>query len=174
MSAILLGVAFVLGLKVGDAADASTTGLAAVRWHFLTSLGALVFAALVHAIVLTYFMGTGRWIEDTTNAYQLGDRWRLASRALKSRAIPAMMAALLLLVLAGASGAGVDPAATVRFAGWAGISGGTIHLIAATAAIATNLAVNGLEVAVIAQNGRLIDEILGEVKRMREERGLPV
>ncbi|MDB4638213.1 hypothetical protein OAF24_04875, partial [bacterium] len=66
VSTILLIVALVLGLNIDDAKELSSRG--AVSNHMLMALAALVFALLVHAILLTYFMGTGRWLEETSNA----------------------------------------------------------------------------------------------------------
>ena len=107
---LLLAAAFLLGLLIGDPRVADVQVQAEVSAHFLTAVGALVFAALVHAIVLTYFMGTGRWIEETGNSYPLPAGLREDCRRLKYRVIPSMAACLVLLILAGATGAASDPA----------------------------------------------------------------
>ena len=85
-----LATAFGYGLAIGDA-KALDSG---VDLHFGLAMIALILAALVHAIVLTYFMGTGRWMEETTKAYHLDDRWRGESNALKYRTVPAMVVCL--------------------------------------------------------------------------------
>ena len=51
---------------------------------FLIGMVALVFTTLVHAIVLTYFMGTGRWLEETCRAYHLRDEHQARSRDLNT------------------------------------------------------------------------------------------
>ena len=173
-STILLAVAFTLGLNIGDpkAVDEATRVL--VRWHFRTALAALVFACLVHAIMLTYFMGTGRWIEDTSKAYRLSDQWSQQSRSLKYRTFPAMIGCVVLLVLTAAFGAAADPAASVNFRGWFGLSPDTIHLLIASTTFGVNLLVNLREFQSIDRNGQLVDGVLQEVRRIREEHGLPV
>jgi hypothetical protein len=79
-STVTLLTALWLGLEVGDAALRSTFVQSRVAVHFLTGVAAIVFAVLVHALVVTYFMGTGRWLEETCNAYRLGDEWQTGSR----------------------------------------------------------------------------------------------
>src|ERR1700690_3195758 len=62
LSICSLVFAMILGLTIDD--PKVLAAQAGVQYHFLAALAALVFATLVHAIVLTYFMGTGRWIEE--------------------------------------------------------------------------------------------------------------
>src|SRR5437016_2737746 len=80
-----------LGLEVGDASLRETAVQSRVSVHFLTGVAALVFSVLVHALVVTYFMGTGRWLEETCTAYRLGDARQAGSRNLKWRLYPAMV-----------------------------------------------------------------------------------
>ena len=54
VSTILLVAALVFGLNIEDAKELANRG--AVSNHMLMALGALVFAVLVHAILLTYFI----------------------------------------------------------------------------------------------------------------------
>lgn len=174
LSTLLLGVAFALGYSIGDPKVREPSVQAAVSNHFLTALAGLAFAALVHALVLTYFMGTGRWMEETMRAYRLPDRWWSESRKLKYQTVPAMVACLLLLVFTGAVGAAADPASPVNFQGWGGLSAAKIHLLIAATMLGVNTLVNLWEYQAIARNVVLINEVLGEVRRIREERGLPV
>jgi len=105
VSTVLLVGAFVLGSSITDAKEPTEAAQAVVRRHFLTALGALVFAALVHAIVLTYFMGTGRWMEETSRAYRLDSAWLNENRSLKYRTVTAMSVCMLLLIVTGGFGA---------------------------------------------------------------------
>lgn len=171
---ILLAVTFVLGWMIGDPSVPDPAVQEQVRWHFLTALGALVFAMLVHAIVLTYFMGTGRWIEETSQAYRLGNQWNDESRSLKYRTLPWMAFALVLLILTGAFGAIADPASPAGADGFGGISAATVHFVVASLAFAVNIFVNLLEYSAITRNSQAIREVLGEVNRIRREKGLPV
>jgi hypothetical protein len=51
------------GLNIGDTESGAPEVQQLVGTHMLIGLGALTFAALVHAVVLTWFMGTGRFLE---------------------------------------------------------------------------------------------------------------
>ena len=166
--------AFVLGWMIGDAKTPDVAEQRAVAWHFLTAVGGLMFAALVHAIVLTYFMGTGRWLEETSQAYQLGDHWTAQGRSLKYITLPWMAVALVLLILNGGLGAVADPASPAGAEGFFGVSAATVHLVVASITIAVNAIVNIVEHSAIVQNSRLIEEVLAEVHRIRREKGLPV
>jgi len=174
LSTVLLVAALALGLSIDDPKEASEATQKFVSWHFLTALAAMVFAALVHAIVLTYFMGTGRWLEETSRAYRLDADWVESSRSLKYRVIPAMSVCLLLLIVTGGFGAAADPASPVGFAGWWGIPPATIHFFSAVLLLGVNFLVNVWEFAALQQNSVLIAEVLEQVKRIRVERGLPV
>lgn len=172
-STLLLLATYVLGWMIDDPRDLSDGG-ASVRWHFLTGVGGLMFAALVHAIVLTYFMGTGRWLEETTQAYKLEDSWTSTNRAIKYRTLPWMAGALLMLILAGAFGAIADPASPAGADGFGGISAALMHNLVASFALAANVVINLVEYNSIARNTELIEGVLTEVHRIRRERGLPI
>ena len=174
LSWILLGAAFVLGLTIENAHVADVAVQRSVSHHFLTALAAIVFATMVHALVLTYFMGTGRWLEETAAAYRLDPKFHAESESLKYRTIPALVAAFALLVATGAFGAAADPGSPVQFSGWFGVSAATIHLIVAGIALTVNAAVNYLEFANLFRNGEIIEHAMREVRRIRQEKGLAV
>ena len=174
LSTVLLCAAFVLGLNIDDPKAATATAVSQFTSHFWTAMGGLIFTALVHAIVLTYFMGTGRWLEETDNAYKLGGKWRQESQSLKYRTLPLMSLCLLLLIVTGASGAAADPASPYGARGWWGIPASTVHFLTASVTICVNLLVNCYEYTAIHRNGEIVKEVLAEVRRIRQERGLPV
>ena len=174
VSTASLLVAMGLGLAIDDPKVRSMTVQAGVQYHFLSALAALVFATLVHAIVLTYFMGTGRWLEETSNAYHLDPRLHSRSQTIKYRTIPFMVLCFLMLIFTGAFGAAADPASPMQSKGFGGFSASTIHLCMACATIAANLAVNYLEFRALEQNSEIIDEALADVRRIRLEKGLAV
>lgn len=171
-TAILAGT-FVLGWTIGDAASRDPDVQRRVAWHFLTAVAGLMFAALLHAIVLTYFMGTGRWIEETSQAYRLGEEPMQRSKALKYSTLPWMAGALLLLILTGGFGAVADPASPAGADGFGGISSATLHFLIAALTLAANLFVNVLEYNAIHQNSQLIEDVLANVLRIRKDKGLP-
>jgi len=173
-SNILFVVAFILGWLIRDVGAADRAMQSRVSLHLLMGLGTLVAASLVHALVLTYFMGTGRWMEETGRVYRLAEDIRGQNQSLKYKTLPGMGLCLLLLIVTGATGAAADPASPVVFRGWFGVSGGTIHFLLATATFVANGIVNLLEFNSIRQNRELVETMLGEVRRIRTERGLPV
>ncbi|MBC7817151.1 MAG: hypothetical protein IAG10_09715, partial [Planctomycetaceae bacterium] len=171
-STLLLLVVFGLGLNIGDPRTPESQTL--VSWHLMFALTGLVFAALVHALVLTYFMGTGRWMEDVSQAYQLEDRWRLESQRLKYRILPWMTGSLLLLLITIGFGAAADPAARLGFSSGAGLSAGTWHLLVALATLGVNFFANVREFQSLERNGQLVNEVVAKVREIRIARGLPV
>ncbi|MFP6765127.1 MAG: hypothetical protein VB858_15975 [Planctomycetaceae bacterium] len=169
---LALCIAFVLGLNVDDpklAAEAS-----AVDQHILFGLGGMLFATLVHAIVFTYFMGTGRWLEETSKAYQLPVDFHEENRKLKFNLLLRITACLLLLIMTGALGGAADPASRLTFAETFGSSDANLHLAGAVVTILFNLQTSFVQFRSIERNGEIIEEVLGEVQRIRTEKGLPV
>jgi hypothetical protein len=171
---VLLGAAFVLGWQIDDPRLADPAVQRGVQYHVLTALAAVCFATLVHALVLTYFMGTGRWLEETSNAYRLDAALYDESKTLKYRAVPALVVAFVMLVLTSAFGAAADPGSPAQFGGWFGISAATIHQIAALATLSVNAAVNFFEFNALVRNGEIIEAAMQEVRRIRLEKGLAV
>ena len=174
LSTASLLLAMGLGLAIDDPKVRSEAVQAGVQYHFLAALAALVFATLVHAIVLTYFMGTGRWIEETSTAYRLDPQLHSHSQTIKYRTIPAMVLCFAMLVITGALGAAADPASPMLAKGWGSLPAATIHSIAALITIAANLFVTWLEFRALEMNGDLIDSVLSEVRKIRIEKGLAV
>jgi len=173
-SNVVLLVALWLGWGIGDAHLRDTAVQSRVAVHFLTGVAALMFAVMVHALVITYFMGTGRWLEETCSAYRLGAAWQSRSRNLKWRLYPAIIASLLLLILTGAFGGAADPASAVGFTGIGPLTAAQVHLGVSVAALALNAAVNGWEYLSLRRNGTIVNEVLHEVRRIRLDRGLEV
>lgn len=169
VSTILLIVALVLGLNIDDA----KLDRAAVSNHMLMALGALVFALLVHAILLTYFMGTGRWLEETSKAYKLSPDYCEQSSRLKYSTLMIMAGTLFLLIVTGALGAAADPLGA-GFSGAFGMTAVEIHFLTACLAVGANVVVNLIEYLALQRNGSLVREVLAEVHRIRLENGLPV
>jgi hypothetical protein len=173
-STLVLLVALGLGLGIGDASLRVAAVQSRVGIHFLTAVAAMVFAIFVHALVLTYFMGTGRWLEETCTAYRLGETWQARSRNLKWRLYPAMMGSILFLILTGALGGAADPASAVGFTGIGPLTAAGVHLAVAIAALVVNAAVNVCEYLTLRHNGAIVNQVLAEVRRIRQERGLTI
>lgn len=169
---VFLIVTFVMGLSVGDPRDLDERP--AVSNHMQVALGATIFALFVHAITLTYFMGTGRWMEETSKAYRLSPDYCQASSRLKYSVVPGLFVCLVALVITGALGAATDPISRSGFEGWFGLSGSQIHFLAACLTLAINMLVNLIEFQAISKNSLLVERAMSEVQQIRREHGLPV
>jgi hypothetical protein len=169
----LLVVAFVLGLEIGDPRSVSAATRRMMSLHLLTSVAALIFATLVHAVLLTYFMGTSRWLEEARLAYKLDSRWTDENRRLKYRTIPVMAACLIVLILNIPLGALSVDRTNWALPGGGELSPARVHLVFTILTIVVNVAVNALEYRAIRRNGELIGEVVQEVRRIRQEHGLP-
>ena len=164
---VALIVTFYLGWSIEDAASLSETARQAVSHHFLFALASGSFALLVHAVVLTYFMGTGRWIQETSEAYQFEDVARVRNIQLKYKVLPGMMACMLLIIITGAFGAIADPASNAQME-----ASDTIHFSLAITLVIANILVNVIQYNAIVQNSRVVDQVYQEVVKVRRERGL--
>jgi hypothetical protein len=169
----LLIASFVLGLEIGDPRSVSPATRRLMSLHLLTSVAALIFAALVHAVLLTYFMGTSRWLEEARLAYKLEPHWNAENRRLKYQTIPLMAACLLLLILNIPLGALSVDRGNWTLPGGHALSPSQVHFAFALLTIVVNLAVNGLEYRAIDRNSQLVGEVVVEVRRIRQEHGLP-
>ncbi|HUQ68643.1 MAG TPA: hypothetical protein VM165_03910 [Planctomycetaceae bacterium] len=170
VSTIFLVATFVLGLQIDDPKVAKS----AVTAHSLTALAAMCFATLVHAIVLTYFMGTGRWIEEVAQAYRLSPLLHAENQSLKYRVVPMIVGCFLSLLATGALGAAISPGATVQFAGGMGLSATMWHRSFAIVTLLANIGAHYGEYLALFRNGEVVESVLAEVRRIREEKGLAV
>lgn len=167
ISNTLLAVTLFLGWRIGDPAQIDPATADALGLHFLVALGTCLLVLLVHAVALTYFMGTGRWIEETCGAYQLGDGARRENIRLKFQVIPGMVICFLMVIATGAFGAIADPASKSQLD-----SASTIHFTLAVTLLMVNSLVSWVEARCITHNGRVVSEIVDAVRHIRRERGL--
>jgi hypothetical protein len=126
--------------------------------HFGSGLAASILTLLVHCIVFTYFLGTGRWVKEVKYAYHLPDEpWPRLTRDLKRRTFPFALAAMLITIAAAASGAGRQ----LQEWPW------QVHTALAMASLGINLLVFVLEYRNISINGRAIDAVTALVEEIR-------
>ncbi|GIX03649.1 MAG: hypothetical protein KatS3mg113_0655 [Planctomycetaceae bacterium] len=171
---LLLITAFAVGLPIDDPRIADQAIQLQVSRHMLLGLAALCFATLVHALVFTYFMGTGRWLEETSQAYRLEQHFHQRNQRTKYRLLPGIVGSFLLMLATGALGAAADPGSPVQFTGWWGIPAATWHRGCALLTIVANLAQSYLEFLALYENGEIVQAVLSEVRRIRIEKGLAV
>lgn len=157
---------FFLGMSVGDDA-LSVEVRTQISTHFRAALAAVPVALLVHSVAFTYFMGTGRWIEETSEAYHLGPEFRDNNIQLKYRILPGMMLCVGLMLVTGAFGAISDPGANIRMS-----NSRVIHFALAIATMLANLLVTWTEWQAISRNGLLVEAVMVRVRQIRREKGL--
>jgi hypothetical protein len=131
--------------------------------HFCLGLFTAISILLVHSIVFTYFLGTGRWVKEVGIAYQLPDGiLPKLTRELKRSAYPAALFAMLIGIATAAAGAGRQ----LEEWHW------SIHLTLAIVTLLVNLWAFVVEYRCVSVNAGVIDAVLDEVDRIRAQRGL--
>ena len=173
LAVIVMFVAYMFGLHLEDPSSSDPAIQATVNRHMLTAMGALMVITLIHAIAFTYFMGTGRWLEDVSKSYQLSDSYFQKSRQLKYRVMYLMGVCVTLLIITGATGAAADPASPFDFERWTHLKPSTLHFLCTSTTLFVNLIAFSLEYVAICKNGSLIQDVMAEVRTIRIERGLP-
>lgn len=131
--------------------------------HFTLGLFTAIGTLLLHCIIFTYFLGTGRWVKEVGLAYHLPDGgWPRQTRELKRTAFPAALFAMLTTIAAAAAGAGV------RFQEWPNLA----HQGLAAAALLVNLWAYRVEYRCLTINAQILEEVMNEVDRIRAQHGL--
>jgi cytochrome bd-type quinol oxidase subunit 2 len=162
--ALALATSFLAGVasKLRDAAHNPNDSLYLV--HFTLGLFTAIGALLIHCIIFTYFLGTGRWVKEVKLAYELADEpLPKLTRELKRRTFPPALAAMLITIATAAAGAGA------QLKEWPWMA----HASLAVATLVINLWAFRIEYRNIRMNAGVIDNVLREVDRIRAERGLP-
>lgn len=132
--------------------------------HFLSGLLAAVLTLLVHCMIFTYFLGTGRWVREVTLAYDLPDApLYKTTRDLKRKTFPPALFAMLSVMGVVAAGGGR------MLQGWPY----EIHMYGAAAAILINFWAYWIEWRSLRVNDHILAGVYREVDRVRAERGLP-
>lgn len=147
------------------------------RWktvHFLSGITSALAVLLAAGIVVTYFIGTSRWCREVVETYRLDTDFIHRSTRLKRSTFPFALVSMLTMLVVVASGGAADPAASLKLQPIGGVTWAQCHLMAAllgTALIAyafyrlwTNLLTSA----------KIIAEIVDQVRRIRQEKGLPV
>lgn len=132
--------------------------------HFLCGLFTAVATLLVHCLIFTYFLGTGRWVREVTLAYDLPDEpLYKTTRELKRSTFPPALFAMLAVMAAAAFGAGR------QLQDWPY----QLHLYGSIVAIGINFWAYVIEIRGLRKTAEVLDGIYREVDRVRAERGLP-
>jgi predicted permease len=161
---ILLGIVLIATFSLGWLVYASgRENIDVFLVHFYFGLGSAIGMLLVHCLVFTYFLGTGRWVKEVTLAYKLPDEpWHKATRELKRRVFPPALYAMLIGVATSAAGAGAQLQAWPWF----------VHATLAILTLVINLWAFRIELSCMLANSLVIDGVLAEVDRVRKAMGL--
>lgn len=139
--------------------------------HMLLGILAALMTLLACSVSITYFVGTSRWFKEVVDTYKLDRNFVTESQQIKRRSFRwSVLGALSILAVVGL-GAAAEPT-------WANAqhSQGYVmpHYLAALAAIALLIASFAAQYLSLDANGKLIETVMGEVRRIRQERGLAV
>jgi hypothetical protein len=177
VSIAALVATLLLGFSIGDLNDPDLrhsdqlprlVNLAMV--HKMSGLASALIVVLVNSIVVTYFVGTGRWCKEVVEAYSLDLDLVRRSVTIKRRTFPWAVMAMLAIVGVSALGAAADPGRMQPGTEhWA-----IPHLIGALAGIGFIAWAFVIEAQRIREQQDVISLVLREVKRIRDERGLDV
>lgn len=140
-------------------------------WHTIFGTAGALIALLINSLSVTYFIGTGKWCGEVVETYGLKADLASESRQLKRRCFPWSMLSIVLLLLLIASGAASDPLAMPSYSGSAPywVAPHWILAVVATPLMALSF---WIQVGYIGAHYEVIQTILGEVRRIRSQRGL--
>jgi hypothetical protein len=168
---LLMAVTLLLGLYVGDLHQPHSMRIDDLGMvHRMFGIASALVVVLVNSIAVTYFIGTSRWCREVVETYSLDTQLIRRSAVLKRRAFPWAVSAMLVIVAVSALGAAADPA--TRHA-WT-VDWVYPHLIGAMLGFAFIAWAFWQEWLRIREHHAVINEILREVRRIRQEQGLEV
>jgi hypothetical protein len=131
--------------------------------HFHLGLWTTIAILLVHCIIFTYFLGTGRWVKEVGIAYLLPDEiLPKTTRELKRFTFPPALFSMLIAIFTSAAGAGV------LFQAWPWYW----HACGAVLTLFINLWAFRIEYRNLAANVIVLEAVLAEVDRIRHAQGL--
>jgi hypothetical protein len=138
--------------------------------HMLVGIAAALVNVLVNSIAITYFIGTTRWCREVAETYHLDVNYVRRSNALKRRTFPLALGAILTILGIVALGGASDPSSGMTEASkWV-----SFHYAAAVAGVAIVGFSYLVQAQNLAANYQIINQIIGEVRNIREEHGLAV
>ena len=171
LSVTLLITALMIGLTMGDLYAKPSPADETLHWatvHRLTGIAAALGVVFVESVVVTYFIGTSRWVREVVETYRFDPAPIVASNRLKRRTFPWALAGMLAVVGIIALGGAADPATmrpnTQAWADW--------HLWGAFLGIAFVAWTYLIAWNNIVANHAIIQQLVAEVGRVRREHGI--
>lgn len=160
-------------LLMGDIRDpADQTAFKFMSIHRLAGIAGGVIILLVNSIVVTYFVGTSRWIKEVSETYRLSGAYCDRSTRLKWHTFPVTVVSMLTIVGIATLGGIADPMASVRWAAPEGTTWGMLHLLAVCVGVCVMGYCYFIQRRSILANQAIINEVVDEVQQVRAARGL--
>ena len=153
-----------------DTADEAWIGLnRTMNTHRLLGVGAALVTILVCCVSVTYFVGTSRWSKEVVDTYHLAPELAEESARIKRRSFPWSLLGILTMLGVVALGAAADPSGMnhVQSASW--VQPHYLTALGSIGVIGWSFLMQG---QCLAEHFALIEKIMGEVRRIREQRGL--
>jgi hypothetical protein len=139
--------------------------------HMLLGSAAALVTVLVNSITITYFIGTSRWCKEVCETYRLSPELVQRSTRLKRSTFPWALAGILSVIVIVGLGAAADPSG----ANWSHAAALVLpHYLAAMIGIVVVGAAFWMQINRIAENYRVIEEIVAQVQRIRAAKNLPI
>jgi hypothetical protein len=154
----LLLASYVVGLLAMGETRAPNTPDPWHLVHFLLGLFTLLMTLLVHSIVYTYFLGTGKWVKEVVRVYQMPEWIEAQAKKNRKKAFRFEFWSMALIAVAAWFGAASDAKGFNP----------TWHLAAASLALAFNLGAFAVEYVVLVAQGRLLLEVKGRADQQRQ------
>lgn len=175
LTILLMLIALGAGLALHAADPRNPTSELALSWyrtHFMLGLGVGLAVVLVNSIAMTYFIGTGRWCKEVVETYSLDRHIIEVSNRVKRKAFPYALVNMLIIVGALALGGAADPSGNVQLASPGGLSWAQWHLLGAVTGLMVIAAGFVALWRAIREHHQIVQHVMGEVERIRHERGL--
>lgn len=172
---LLMLIALGAGLALHGANPRDPASEAALSWyrtHFMLGVGVGLSVVLVNSIAMTYFIGTSRWCKEVVEAYSLDRGVIERSNQVKRGAFPYALVNMLMIVGVLALGGAADPRSNVQLASPGGLSWAQWHLVGAVTGLVVIVAGSVALWRAIREHHQLVQHVIGEVDRIRQERGL--
>jgi hypothetical protein len=166
LNGLALAATFLVGLLSWSRGALRNPSDSTFAVHFFLGLFTAIGTLLVHCLIFTYFLGTGRWVKEVAIAYGLPDQpIPKLTRELKRQTFPPALAAMLITIATAAAGAG----AQLRLPGWPW----QLHLALGIVTLGVNLWAFRIEHRNVRANAAALEEVVRAVDQIRAERGLP-
>ncbi len=127
--------------------------------HFLLGLLTTLTTLLVHSIVYTYFLGTGKWVKEVVRAYRMPDWVEAQAKKNKKKAFRFEFSCMVLIAITAWGGAPSDTRGYNPI--W--------HLFFSSFTLAYNFAAFAVEYVVIVAQARLLLEVKARADQQRLE-----